>query len=678
MADKLRPRRLEPDTLEYLRNVEETLKPSKEEEEDDDGENRRLMLWNIVDEISKRAASAASDRHACSIIETLVDQISTAQLRFLMFHFNGYYAHLWTNRYSSHVLQRIFSKLGPMIQREVRHELEEDEEEQDAERKAPLMTDLILHMCEELRPMLMECVDDISASHTLRSFLCVLGGQKIILEKRGKKAKHRAMAYRSNDDDVKTFDVPATFAQRLSEITSALVAVDDIQTFVCHIYSGPVYSILYRVIPTEAQSQLCHAVLDWTNAEASDRIFYRLGGDPVGSHFIEMLFETASPDFALELFTRYIKTHMLEYCEHPVSNYIIQECIRATKREDMFAMIVEEMQDALDYLFASGRPGVIWKLLEACLKFPRYQAPLGSALLRVIEQKESQKPEHARRSHVASLLALRLPSDNPTSNPESEKSKKLPVDVPRLWMDVAGANIVKILVQFPVFSSELQGQICQLRETSLVALSKDSTGSRCIIEPIWEMTNIGNDDDVGGHKLALYEKLKSSFTALSMDRMGCFSVLKAFKHLEVEQKQELVEMFTKHEMQLTGNHFGRLVLKECHASLYKTKPEQWKNQFTKHGKVLELFKDVMDNTTTEPEPVSKAAKKAAKKQKKAKKRKREEPAEEPEASPSIDFNFIHQALQNSRESTDILTSKRDKKKKKKKSKHGDEGEATVA
>ena len=113
---RVRPRRLEPDTLGYLEEVQVSLLAQKEDDGDDD--MKKILMWNVLEELAPRAASAASDRHACGIVEKLIEQMTPLQLRYFIHKMEGYFSHLWTNRYSSHVLQRDLSKVGSLVQDE--------------------------------------------------------------------------------------------------------------------------------------------------------------------------------------------------------------------------------------------------------------------------------------------------------------------------------------------------------------------------------------------------------------------------------------------------------------------------------------------------------------------------------------------------------------------------------
>ena len=190
---RVRPRRLEPDTLSYLKEVTEMLTQSDMDSTSDDVE---LMLWNVLEELAPRVASAASDRHAGELLEVFLPKMTDAQLRFLLHKMAGYMSHLWTNRYSSHVLQHLLSRSSVVVAKEV-DGLEDKESEinDDRIKDIPPMSDVIVHMVKEVENEWITLMNDVSASHVLRSVLAVLAGKPLVPEKRGKKAKHRVVTF---------------------------------------------------------------------------------------------------------------------------------------------------------------------------------------------------------------------------------------------------------------------------------------------------------------------------------------------------------------------------------------------------------------------------------------------------------------------------------------------------
>lgn len=174
--------------------------------------------------------------------------------------------------------------------------------------------------------------------------------------------------------------------------------------------------------------------------------------------------------------------------------------------------------------------------------------------------------------------------------------------------------------------------IIAMKPESLVALAKDSTGGRHIIEPIW----VDSRPEFEQQKRDLLGKLQGNFVALASSRFGVFTITKAFTQLAVDDKEKIVAELAGADLKLGGSSFGRLALKECMVQDFKTGKDKWLKNFEMKTKVEDLFRDIV------PEKKAKKAKKA-----KAKKEKRK--AEEPEAEndTAASLSFVMDALASS-------------------------------
>ena len=167
-----------------------------------------LILWNVLEE--KTGSSCCQRRLRPSrgrVLEVFLSQMSDAQLRFLLHKMTGYMSHLWTNRYSSHVLQHVLSRSSVVVAKE-RNGLEEDtaHESDDRMTDIPSMSNVIVAMVKEVE----------------QAVLAVLAGKPLVPEKRGKKAKHRVVtfteAHPSTEGSEATYDVPGTFEKLYKEL----------------------------------------------------------------------------------------------------------------------------------------------------------------------------------------------------------------------------------------------------------------------------------------------------------------------------------------------------------------------------------------------------------------------------------------------------------------------------
>lgn len=276
--------------------------------------------------------------------------------------------------------------------------------------------------------------------------------------------------------------------------------------------------------------------------------------------------------------------------------------------------------------------------------------------MNAVAKQESKKPEAVRKNFVASLLNVQL-STSATSA--------------KVQLNVMGAKIIEQMQQFEAgeYLTPLYKGILSFNSAQLMALAKDSTGSRCIVEPIWE----SKEPSTAWVRQELYERFVGKFGTLAMDRLGAFSVMKCYEDLPLDKKEAVVHELLAVENQLSGSHFSQLVMNTCHLFEYKQSREKWEALYTKQQKIADLFKDVVEGDEATEEGTKKHKK--HKKEKKSKKRKAaqltEEEAEQrkEEVAKSADVAMIMDVLRSGAADKD---KKSKKSKKSKKRRVGDE------
>lgn len=660
---RVRPRRLEPDTLSYLKEVTEMLTQPTEDTTDEDVQ---LLLWNVLEELAPRAASASSDRHAGELVEAFLPKMSDAQVRYLLSKMLGYTSHLWTNRYSSHVLQNMLSRCSAIVERELQQDGDADPEEEVDERlqDTPSLSDVIVTMVKEVEAEWLTLMNDVSASHVLRSVLALLAGKPLVPEKRGKKGKHRVVTFaEAREGSVVTYAVPPKFTELFTEILTEFQSchLDQMMHLMYDPNSGPLISAALKLAPSKAKKSLAKHILQWDEEdEVAERSFHEYACDAVTSHFLETLFTTMDDKFFDKLYLRFLQGHLIEMAQHNIANYVVQNAVQRVATKDQALQVLQELEQSLWTLLSMGRPGVVWRLVEMCVRFNLHQRLVLEQLIEAVKKQESKKPEAVRKDFVASLLNLQL-STSATSN--------------KVQLNVIGARIIEQLMKFeygdwlaPVYQGVLS-----LNTVQLLALARDSTGSRCVIEPIWEST----DEQTAWVRQQLFERFVGNFGSLALDRLGAFSVMKCYEPLPLAQKVVVADELMQVESQLSGSHFAQLVMNTCHLSEFKNNREKWESLYQKKAKIAELFRDVVDDEDNGAE--GKKAKKKSKKSKKhedeedkpKKKKKRALPQEEDDeetqqskrdaAASSADVTSIMAALRGGGASSGSKKSKKSKK-----------------
>ena len=155
-----KPKRLEEETVSYLRQLEVPLQDAAEDEE-----QREILVENCFKELRMREASACCNKKCSFVVEKFLAYATTEQLLTFVNNTIPYIHAMMYNPYASHVLQRVLE----MIQK-VHHEASDPEASKQGEQ---LLNTLVTNILDEHFPHHM-C--NPTATHVVRSSWGVLAG----------------------------------------------------------------------------------------------------------------------------------------------------------------------------------------------------------------------------------------------------------------------------------------------------------------------------------------------------------------------------------------------------------------------------------------------------------------------------------------------------------------------
>eukprot|EP00536_Pseudo-nitzschia_multiseries_P015636 jgi/Psemu1/263098/estExt_Genewise1Plus.C_9250007 len=316
-----RPRRPASETIAYLRGLPLDIDSAHQEvtrflskgsgkndnavadggdhdDDDDDFFPQSLAAaFSALEEVKSEIASLAGDEYGSQSIEILARiaaPYSELVARILLNACKGYYLHLATHRYGSHVLQTIL-QLSAAAASDEQTDLSLHEEAPPSLRDAddaslPSLHDCIQAIVEELSPHAADLAVHLCGSHVLRTLLCVLGGVSLEAGRAGgnsnsnnkrfeqtggairgrqkpkkKKKKPKPGSSSTGDETVPhagTMAVvyqtnsridPNEFAATLESLSNALLGEPsedpgELQQHACHTSAGPLLIVLVRVL----------------------------------------------------------------------------------------------------------------------------------------------------------------------------------------------------------------------------------------------------------------------------------------------------------------------------------------------------------------------------------------------------------------------------------------------
>ncbi|CAM9839362.1 unnamed protein product, partial [Hapterophycus canaliculatus] len=202
--------------------------------------------------------------------------------------------------------------------------------------------------------------------------------------------------------------VPRSFVGALEGVTSELAALPakELQTLACGTFGCPLLVMLLRVHAnlTEAATHgdelgpsgagtmvlpcleqestamsIVTKVLEWTDEERSAQVVYAISGEHTASHFLEAVLWLSPRGFFEELYHRCFESKLLEFCEHGVSNFLIQAALQRADDKALAEKMVESISDNASELLKARRAGVLWRAAQACVRLglkPKTQTKL--------------------------------------------------------------------------------------------------------------------------------------------------------------------------------------------------------------------------------------------------------------------------------------------------------------
>lgn len=257
---------------------------------------------------------------------------------------------------------------------------------------------------------------------------------------------------------------------------------------------------------------------------------------------------------------------LLEFCEHGVSNFLIQAALQRADDKPLAEEMVEAIGDNASELLKARRAGVLWRAAQACVRLG-LKAKTQTKLLEHIalavqaghtgvppppptsassdgdaeedgkggDGKLSSPPStadafKAARAWVPALLSPRLPGEG---------------GLDRLFLNVPGARIVQNALLFdPPVAAPVLKAVAALPEAVLAAIARDNMGSRCLLDPILEAAGAsrggggkGKNKPAEDARRAVLRAFRGHLVAMACDRVAWHILLKCFRGVDMKEKR---------------------------------------------------------------------------------------------------------------------------------------------
>ncbi|KAK1338753.1 hypothetical protein QTO34_019411 [Cnephaeus nilssonii] len=387
---------LSPEALGYFRRALSALKEAPEA-----GEERELMVHNVLKEAEAQALALATNRTGSEMLQELLGFSPLKPLCRVLAALRSNLRCVACHRCGVHVLQSALLQLPRLL-----GSCEEEEEAEEEEKEPPLDTleELVLGLASEVCDDFLFYCGDTHGSFVVRTLLQVLGGTLLESERARHRGSRSPEAQRTPTRECKPadFEVPESFLNCLQDLSSCFLK--DIAVFITDKISRFAFSGLTDLTPQTASCvPLCNAVIDYLsnrNSSADGSPLLLFLRDQTSSRLLEQVLLVLEPPRLQSLFEDHFQGQLQTMAAHPIANFPLQRLLDAVTTPELLSPIFEELSPALEAVLAQGHPGVVIALVGACRRVGTHQAQVLQLLLEKFRVKISSQIHYVLSSHL--------------------------------------------------------------------------------------------------------------------------------------------------------------------------------------------------------------------------------------------------------------------------------------
>ncbi|KAF8845591.1 ARM repeat-containing protein [Paxillus ammoniavirescens] len=604
---------VEPDIKAYFRTVDEQIRTWQEDEhqpemENDDldpNEAKRLFFVAALNEMSGKEKQLATDPDCSIVLERMAHSMDDFVRRVFIDSLGGSFEALFKHRFASHVCQTLFSVASGSISRETKGILPEVP---NAEDKGELrtLTQLVLDICEEIRPSFNSLIMDPFASHVLRSLLLLLcptvvpgdsSAHKSVRSKKSTswKIKQGKMKSVFSSDKGKAEDsrplVPSEFrdtaAQFLRTLKGGLDA-NEVRALAANKVASPLLQLVLEIEADHGGASLPDSLMDRVlvgmitayhndpdiSPEASDYLVTLLR-DPTSSHLLETLVSRC-PGRAFNLIWQtYFRDKLARLAFHPVANFVVA---KAVERLDSTQLgdALEELKSSLSKMTKSSRTGVLRALIDRSCTLESHEKDVCEATFAAVG---ISSPEH-RKELVPCVLLLKSleeyqalpPAGEFLADKDSKKKsgRKGEAENPR-EPKIQGALILQSLLRLKEpHCSIVVDSISLLSMEDLIGIAHNATSSR-VLDAIFESPTVSFKS-----KRRLTMSFIGHYHTLVDDRIGSRVGDRCWAFADPYLREKVARSLIPYEQFLAASFYGKFFARNLNLYLLQRRPEDWK------------------------------------------------------------------------------------------------------
>eukprot|EP01147_Barroeca_monosierra_P003058 gene3058-5836_t len=622
--------------LDYLRRVEERLDAATKADESspaiestpdnddrvgfDSDEDRNVFLNNVLEELRDRLFRVACDMRGSRVLEKMATYFDMDHLATLL---EGLQSHMYeavTNRYASHVLQTVSSKL--------RYLSSSDEHFERVLAGAKALASTVIESLNDLvtdtygshvvRALLfatagLESDEFVARSYTSSSYRRAVGADRGDRQfpkpqsRKGNSIPYRSSRTRKEGPHSKTIadvmSVPDELFSIHQSLLEALQGSDNhskqtvkLQSWITDTLACPVFQAAMNAITATTGKVACtsfcrrlfrpffeeepRAVV---NEMAATRLPLLLK-DRTASHLLEKAIQTCTTDLVHDVYIKGVRNQALDMAIHEIANFVIQRLFQHMSEEDC-VLLLQELMPCIEDILAEERAAVVVEMARAAVRCNVLQASLFKALLTAFHIPQDEIV------HCLNLFLSLTTLDQYREQVEAGNCKE-----GEITCTSTGSQLVQALLQFD--KKHITGLISgfvRLQAPQLVSLSCKTFGSYVFQRYFSKNTSVD-----GAQKMRLIKVLiqqHSALATLATHAAGSHVLDSIWECIDVKTKEEVARQLLDEESRLKESVYGRRVIYNCRLPHFKRQKEEWAAKQKSIAAKKEMFKDIIDDTS---------------------------------------------------------------------------------
>ncbi|KAI8079723.1 armadillo-type protein [Halteromyces radiatus] len=597
--------------LGYFKSVESKL----DDQSFESAEDQRLFVDNVYTEVEGNELRLATNYSCSLVLEKLLKISDSFQLRVFMDKLSGSTIPLFAHRFASHVCQTLLTLAADVVDQEMVQGVQPNQGEQaENDQQGVLLTmqELVLGMCEDLKPSVGGLISQQFASHVIRVLLYVLAGKRVDEsgESNSRLRTKKSHIYKAENNNVKNtrtgnkhLRVPNSFKEMFRSLTKELAMNGNeavIRSLAVHRVASPLIQVLLELQDDseegrQAQTALLDSLLwgivsdvnpaDERKKDDRKAWFQTLIRDKAGSHLLEMVVKVAPDNVYDQLYKTYLAGNLEKFGLNPVSNFVIQQLISNVRTPAQVQSMVSELAGKpFTSMLKNGKYGVIRSLVDASVKVQGCYKQVVDALVAALGMTDDTTQQKQFVDCVIRMKTL----DN-WNNLLSEEQDSL------RNFHLQGSLILQGIMKMPAEQNAfVVNSFLSMKPAVSLRWCYTPMGSR-VVESIIASQHV--NDKI---KKKLLKNLLGEYVSLSKDKFGSHIVETCWSVADIEIKEKIARELVKYEYDLSEHHLGKCILWSCKIDLFKRHYNEWVEREKGVDRKKDMFKDILGDDVKMP------------------------------------------------------------------------------